>query len=181
MKGPEVPIEKAHEDMHHAVEKHGHSEKWILGVALTAAIFAVFAAITALKAEHAANEAMLCQIKSSNQWNFYQAKSIKSYLFSTKVEILTALDRKASEKDLEKIEEYKKEQAEIMEKAKEYQEESGHYLREHLVLAKSVTLFQIAIAVGAISALTRRRAFWYVCIVFGIVGTALFIQGILTV
>ena len=181
MKGPEVPIERAHEDLHHAVQKHGSTEKWILGVALTAAIFAVFAAITALKAEHAANEAMLCQIKSSDQWNFYQAKSIKSYLFSTKVEILTALDKKASQKDLDKIEEYRKEQAEIMEKAKEHQKESGHYLREHLVLAKSVTLFQIAIAIGAISALTRLRAFWYLCIIFGIVGITLFVQGILTV
>lgn len=54
MKGPEVPIERAHDDLHHA-----------------------------------ANEAMLCQIKCSDQWSFYLAKSIKSYLFSTKVEILT--------------------------------------------------------------------------------------------
>ncbi len=181
MKGPEVPLETTQEDLHHHAEKHGQTEKWILGVALTAAIFAVFAAITALKAEHSANEAMLNQIRSANQWNFYQAKSIKSYLFNSKIDILAALDKKVDAKDLEKIEEYKKEQAEIMEKAKEYQKESEYYLREHLVLAKSVTLFQIAIAIGAIAALTRRRQFWYVCIIFGIIGIVLFIQGILTV
>ena len=54
---PEVPLEHAHETIeHHA---HGASEPWVMGVALTAAILAALAAVTALYAEHFANEAML--------------------------------------------------------------------------------------------------------------------------
>ena len=45
METPEVPLEDAHEEMtHHA---HESGEPWIMGVALTAALLAVLAAITA--------------------------------------------------------------------------------------------------------------------------------------
>ena len=69
-----------------------------MGVALTAALLAVLAAITALMAEHHANEAMMLQIQSSDQWNFYQAKSIKASLLTTKAELLKALGKKVEEK-----------------------------------------------------------------------------------
>jgi hypothetical protein len=84
MERPEVPLEQSQEDIaHHA---HHATEKWILGVALTAAFLAVLAAITSLMAEHHANEAMLDQIRSSDKWSFYQAKSIKANLFNTKID-----------------------------------------------------------------------------------------------
>jgi Domain of unknown function (DUF4337) len=38
------------------------------------------------------------------------------------------------------------------------------------VFARGVTMFQIAIAIAAISALTRRRKFWIVSLLFGGVG-----------
>jgi len=56
-----------------------------LGRALTAAFLAVLAAITSLMAEHHANEAMLDQIRSSDKWSFYQAKSIKANLLPRKL------------------------------------------------------------------------------------------------
>ena len=72
---PEVPLEHAHETIEHHAE---HStEPWIMGVALTAAILAALAAMTALYAEHFATDATLEQIKASDTWNEYQANSIK--------------------------------------------------------------------------------------------------------
>ena len=38
-------------------------------------------------------EAMILQIQSSDQWNYFQAKSIKSSLLTTKTELLTALGK----------------------------------------------------------------------------------------
>jgi Domain of unknown function (DUF4337) len=40
-----------------------------------------------------------------------------------------------------------------------------------------VTMFQIAIAVAAISALTKKRRFWIVSLVFGAVGCVFLILG----
>ena len=75
MEAPEVPTEHLHEEIHHHVE---HSrESWILGVALSSALLAALAAVAALMAGHHANEAMLSQIESSDQWSYFEAKSIK--------------------------------------------------------------------------------------------------------
>jgi hypothetical protein len=177
MEQPEVPLEQTQEDIvHHA---HGSSEKWVLGVALTAAFLAVLAAITALIAEHHADEAMILQIQSSDQWNFYQAKGIKANLLNTKTEILSALDKTVDEKDKAKLEKYQKDQAEIKAKAEELQHESEMHLSHHAVLARGVTMFQVAIAVGAIAVLTKRRRFWFGSLAFGLVGVFFFLWGIL--
>jgi hypothetical protein len=176
MEHPEVPLEQSQEDIfHHA---HDSTESWIMGVALTAALLAVIAAITALMAEHHANEAMILQIQSSDQWNFYQAKSIKSSLLATKAELLAALGKTVEEKDLKKLEEYKKEQEEIKDLAAEKQHESESHLRHHAVLSRSLTMFQVGIAIGAIAVLTKRKRFWMASLGFGFVGLLFFAWGI---
>lgn len=175
MEGPEVPLEQSQEEI--ADHAHHATEKWILGVALTAALLAVLAAITALMAEHHANEAMLDQIRSSDKWAFYQAKSIKANLFSTKIDLLKALDKTVDEKDLGKVETYRKEQEAVREEAEEEERASEKHLRQHSILSRSVTLFQVGIAVGAISVLTKRKSLWLVSLVFGVVGVAQLLGG----
>ena len=65
-------------------------------------------------------------------------------------------------------------------KAEELGKEAQHYLHTHHLLARSVTMFQIAIAVGAISALTKRKTFWFVSLVFGAVGLVLMLQSFMS-
>src|SRR4029079_10155799 len=47
-------------------------------IAISTALIAVLAAITSLLAGHHSNEALIEQIKASDQWAFYQAKGIKA-------------------------------------------------------------------------------------------------------
>jgi hypothetical protein len=176
MEHSEVPLEQSQEDIaHHA---HHATEKWILGVALTAAFLAVLAAITSLMAEHHANEAMLDQIRSSDQWSFYQAESIKANLLAAKIELLQAMGKTVSEKDQSKVAEYRKGQKTVKEEAKEREAASEAHLRHHTILSGSVTLFQIGIAVGAISVLTKRKSFWFGSLGFGVVGAILLLLGL---
>jgi hypothetical protein len=177
MERQEVPLEQSQEEIvHHA---HAATEKWILGVALTAALLAVFAAITALMAEHHANEAMLEQIRSADKWNYYQAKGIKANLLDTKSMLLAALGKPAEKKDSVKLEEYREQQEAIRKEAKELEGAADAHLRRHTVLSRSVTLFQVGIAVGAISVLTKRKSFWFGSIVFGVVGVVLLLVGLI--
>ena len=89
MEDPEVPTEHLHEQIHEAAE---HSrQRWTLGVALSSALLAGFAAVASLMAGHEANEAMLSQISSANQWNYYQAKGIKEAQLTSKADILERL------------------------------------------------------------------------------------------
>ena len=107
MEEAEVPLEGLHEEIHHHAEHGG--EKWISWVALSTAILAVLAAIAGLLSGMHANEAMMSQIESSDQWGYYQAKSIKASVLDAKVTVTEA----ATEKDKEKAAQYQEEQVEI--------------------------------------------------------------------
>jgi len=167
----EVPTEHLHEQLEHAA--HSSQESWIMMVALTAALLSVLAAISALFAGHYANEAMLEQIQASDQWSYYQAKGIKSAVLESKIDLLKQMGKETDEKDVENSERYKEEQQEIKKEATEKQEGSARHLVQHNALSKGVTLFQIAIAICAISALTRRKWLWYGSIALGIAGVVL--------
>ncbi|HEV2965624.1 MAG TPA: DUF4337 domain-containing protein [Chthoniobacterales bacterium] len=164
MEEAEVPLENLEEETHHRAE---HSdEKWISWVALSTAILAVLAAITGLLSGMHANEAMMCQIESSDQWGYYQAKSIKASVLDAKV----ALANSPNEADAQTRDRYEKEQEEIKAEAENKQAEAKSHFHQHEIFARGVTMFQIAIAIAAISALTKKQHFWIVSLLFGIAG-----------
>jgi hypothetical protein len=173
----EVPTEHLHEHMEHNAEESG--QRWVMGVALSSAFLAAFAAMASLMAGHSVNEAVLQQIKAADQWNYYQAKGIKAAVLASKIELLDGLKRNVSKSDLEKVKQYKDDQEGIKEKADEAEKDSEHLLGKYKGLASSVTLFQIAIAIGAISALTRKKPFWFVSLGFGGIGMVFFVMGLL--
>jgi Domain of unknown function (DUF4337) len=175
MEGPEVPTEQLHEEIHHHAE---HSrELWVLGVALSSALLAGLAAVGALMAGHHANEAMLAQIESSDQWSYFEAKSIKQGQLATKIDVLSALGKAPANADEAKITQYGAEKEQIQRKAEQLEKDAQDHLRTHQALAASVTMFQIAIAVGAIAVLIRRRAFWLGSLVLGAIGIVFLVQS----
>jgi len=171
MEEAEVPLENLHEEIHHSAEHSG--ENWISWVALSTAILAVLAAIAGLLSGKHANEAMMSQIEASDQWGYYQAKSIKASVLDAKI----ALSAAPNESDTAKRDRYEKEQEEIKTEAEHKQLEAKSNFHQHEVFARGVTMFQIAIAIAAISALTRKRAFWMVSLLFGIAGCVFLVLG----
>src|ERR1700758_2558948 len=111
MEEAEVPLEEVHEHVHHSAEHSG--EKWISWVALSTAILAVLAAIASLLSGQHANEAMMDQIEASDQWSYYQAKSIKTSVLDAKMSLTGA----PNESDQSKRDRYEKEQEEIKSEA----------------------------------------------------------------
>jgi hypothetical protein len=171
MEEAEVPLEHLHEQIHHRAEHGG--ERWISWVALSTAILAVLAAIAGLLSGKHANEAMMSQIQASDQWSYYQAKSIKASVLDAKM----TLTDSATEKDKEKAAKYQEEQAEIKQEAEHKEAEARSNFHKHEIFARGVTMSQIAIAIAAISALTRRRPFWVVSLVFGAIGFVFLVLG----
>jgi hypothetical protein len=167
----EVPLEHLHEHVHHSAQHTG--ETWISWVALSTAILAVLAAISGLLSGKNANEAMMSQIEASDQWNYYQAKSIKAAILDTKISLATSSDQA----DRAKAARYEKEQEEIKTEAEQKQAQAKTNFHRHEVYARGVTMFQIAIAIAAVSALTRKRRFWMVSLAFGAAGCLFVILG----
>lgn len=179
----EVPLEQSQEHINHHAEHREEGKKWVLGVALSSAIFAALAAVASLQAGHHINEAMICQLQASDKWAYYQAKGIKANVLASRQELLAALGKipaaMESTGEDKSVERYKKEQEEIQTEATQLEKERTHHLEHHVKLATSVTMFQICIAVSAIAVLTGRRAFWWVSLVFGAIGIAYLAVGIL--
>lgn len=161
----EVPLEQSQEAIH---EAHHHSDpqnkSMMTWAAVLSACLAVAAAISALFAGHYANDAMIEQIKASDQWAYYQSKGVKANIAQMQN------DLKPSSGLAEKIEKYHAEQEQIKEKAQEIENESAAHLKLHQSLAASVTLFQVAIALTAIAVLTRKKPMLFISLGFGFIG-----------
>jgi hypothetical protein len=179
MEEAEIPTENLHEEMHHRAEHASERERWISHVALSSALLAAFAAVSALLSGHHANDAMLEQLHASDSWGYYQAKGIKSSILATRLALVQSLGKKPSASELEKQKKYEEEQTEISDEAKKAEADSRAHFGMHEVFARAVTFFQIAIAVGAIAALTHRRRFFWVSLLAGAAGLGFLIQGLL--
>src|SRR2546423_11063869 len=125
----EVPTEHLHEKMEEEAE-HEHRGGWVSRVAVSSALLAVAAAISALLAGHHANEAMLEQMQATDQWAFYQAKGIKATVLQSKVEMLEALGHAVGADDRARIGKYTGEQATIEEHGHELEHSSAAHM-EH--------------------------------------------------
>jgi hypothetical protein len=159
----EVPTEHLHE----AINEHAkEGKRWSLYLAISTAFMAVLAAIAGLMAGHYSNEALIEQIKASDQWSYYQAKGIKAEIASM-----------SPTKDITQIEKYKTEQQSIKQIAEDFEKTSKVYLDQHVILSRAVTMFQIAIAISAISILTGRRWLWYFAIIISLMGIVFFISS----
>ena len=167
--------ENSEEHIHHAAHS---GPQWASWVALSTAILATLAAISALLSGSNANEAMLQQLEASDQWGYYQAKGIKGAVAETYSGLLVAAGKPADPKLDEKVARYREEQEKISEGAKELQTESRASFGRHEIFSKSVTLFQVSIAVSAISVLTKRQRYWFVSLVFGAGGLIFLFLGL---
>lgn len=191
----EIPTEHLHEQIEEGAEEK--KERWTMYLALSTAFMAVLAAFAGLLAGHHANEALVERMKASDQWNFYQAKNLKQEIAvntdmilkavgAGKTSIAPAAGNKATaaatapEVDHSKdIARYEKEKAEIKKQAEENEAVSEAHLAKHVPLARAVTAFQIAIAISAISVLTRRKNLWYAGLALTAIGIFFLIVGIL--
>ena len=123
------------------------------------------------------NEAAIQKTSAANQWNYYQAKSNKQNLAELSI---TLTSGETQEKYKQDVARYKKEKEEIKVDAEklEAQAKSADQKSElerhvHARWALATTLLQIAIAMSAITLLTRKR--WLLAGVYGATGLGLVI------
>lgn len=168
----EIPTEHLHETIHEKASEAAKEKEssWFMYVAISTALIAVLAAISGLMAGHHSNEALIQQIKASDQWAYYQAKGIKAEIKGIAVN---------GKPDEAAVERYKKEQEEIKQRAENAEKASNVHLEHHVRLAGSVTLFQIAIAISAIAILTRKKILWYGSLLIAAIGAIVFIMGLI--
>ena len=184
--GPEVETETLMEKIHEEVEHEGGA--LLKRIALSTALFAALAAVTALKAGATVNEALVLkteaarlQAEASDQWAYYQAKGIKGAVAEAARTSWLAIAKEPPAVYAEKQKRYSDEQKEIEAKAREKEKErdakskeADELLHHHHGFAGAVALFQVAIALGAVAALTKSRPVWGASLLLGTAATLLF-------
>lgn len=121
------------------------------------------------------NEAAIRKTAASNQWNYYQAKSNKQNLAELSIELTSGA---AQQKYRDAVERYKQEKEAIKADAEKLEaeaaaadHESEGEMHVHHRWALATTLLQVAIALAAVTLLTRRR--WLLGMVYGCAGLGL--------
>jgi hypothetical protein len=183
----EVDTEKLHEAIHDELEREGGN--FLKRIALTTAVLAALAAIASLEAGSTVNEALLLkteatrdQAEASDQWAYFQAKGLKAEVQEAARAAWLAQNKAAPSQLEQTAQRYAREQEEIEKQAREKERardeksaEADRLLARHRGFAYAVTLFQIAITLGAVAALTRAQSVWMGSVVFGAVALVLFI------
>ena len=122
------------------------------------------------------NASVLFQNKATDQWNFYQAKSIKKNLY----ELAAVSTPEKAEDYRREAKRYDDETKDIMKEAREQEHksdealhESDHHEHRHHVLTMGVTFLHVSIAVATISIITRGKRWPFVtALVLGAAGLA---------
>lgn len=153
------------------------NRQWLNQIGLSTAILSALAAIASMQAGAMANEGMLAQIRSSDQWNLYQAESTKHRLEETTVELLQALQKPVPTTITADINKRAQEQRQSQIEARKLERESELALHRHELLARSVTALQIGISLGAVAALLRKKAVWYLGLGIAAVGVGFMVVG----
>ena len=183
--------EKLEQATERAVEASEQRARWIVYLSFSTAVIAVFAAIAALESGTFSNqalidknEALLAQAKASDQWAYYQAKSVKAVIYSSQAAAVQLSNADLAAKAQKEAERYAKEEEEISKSAKELEKEvvektelSANSMEHHHRFAYSVTMFQISIALAAVAALSRQRAVWFAGLIVAVAGFVYFVDG----
>ncbi|HXN07996.1 MAG TPA: DUF4337 domain-containing protein [Nitrospiria bacterium] len=195
----EQQLEKLEETIHDLEEErkeHNRDEKkynWIKYVALTTALIAVLTAIATLQSNLRTNQALLAknssilsQAKASDQWAYYQAKGIKGIVYETQLELLEASGKRNPliGDFREKVKKYKEEQSEIKKHAEELERQaeensklSAEDMEHHHGFALAEVLFQVAIALSSVAAMTRRKELWFLGLGLSVLALLFFADG----
>lgn len=169
-------------------------EKWLNYLALTTVIFAVCATLSTFKGGGYSTKSVLNQTLASDQWAYYQSKSIKGYLYELQREEiemeLTALgpNAPASLRSLyssriaahdEKIRKYEAEKEKIQADAKAFEKARDEAQKHQQAFGMAVIFLQIAILLSSVAALMKKKHLWFVSLIVGFAGVFFFANGFL--
>ncbi len=164
--------------------ERGSQDSALAPVSLTMAILAVLVATVSLLGHRTHTEEILLQNKATNQWAYYQAKNIRRHNYELFLDLLSLDESKSNDRALKvkekyqkQIERYNQEQKEIEEKAGEFERETEHHQRKADRFDLGEVFIEIALVISSITLLTRKKAFWHLGIVLGIVGLAIAATG----
>ena len=164
-------------------------EPWLNWLALTTVILAVCATLATFKGGGFSTRSVMSQTQASDQWAFFQAKSIKGYIYEIQKEKLE-LDLKGLGKTSQaeeyrhkiddyarKVAKYEGEKAAIQKDAKAFEAVRDEAQKHSQAFGIAVIFLQIAILLSSIAALIKKKYVWIIGVAVGAFGVVSFANG----
>jgi hypothetical protein len=172
------------QELHEHAEEGSHHPS-LAPVTITMAILAVLVAAISLMGHRSHTEELLLQTKATDQWAYYQAKDIRRHTYElfldeTSVFALQNSEQvaKLKEKYDKEVERYRDDQKDIEAEAKKAEDEVTVQQRRADRFDLGEVMLEAALVICSITLLTRKRIFWALGLVLGVVGVAIGAAGL---
>lgn len=167
-------------------------EIWLSFVALTTVALAVCATLATFKGGQYSTRSVMSQSQASDQWAYYQAKSIKGYLYEGQRDGLDFDMKKQGEGmsgEMKKIyidkinghndrlKRYEQEKEDILQDAKRLERVRDQSQLHSQSFGMAVIFLQIGILLSSISALLKKKPLWVLGSGVGVCGVVYFMNG----
>jgi hypothetical protein len=167
-----------------AAKEKERREAWTKYVSLSVVIIAVIAVAASQWSGKYGGQVQISQAQASDQWSFYQAKSIKQHLVETTV---TQMSRVANTTDaataaaLKKLSDeavrYDKEKTDIKAKAEALEKQRDDAGRRGGKMGLAVSYLTVAIATASLCMVTKKKPLWFVALILAGAGLAEMIRA----
>ncbi len=170
--------------------------KFTRRAALVTAVFAVVLAIASLGGNHAMKEMLLAQQQASDQWAYYQAKSIREHLYKSQRVMLgnqldllpQTLSPESAKKAKASIEALAGEESKFANDKKEIEQEARKLEKERDInrskdpyFEYAEVLLQIAIVMASVSIISASRAVFGFSVLVASLGALMCANGYLLI
>ncbi len=168
-------------------------EKWTTYLAISTVIIVVCATLSTFKGGGYSTRSLMNQTQASDQWAFFQSKSLKSYIFEMQRDNLELQNQQNSKLNLsaevllkyqekidtytKKLKQYETEKEEITRLARKYESDRDVCKLHGSAFGIAVIFLQISILLSSISALSKKKYVWFLSLVVGIIGIIYFADG----
>ena len=167
-------------------------EPWLNYLALTTVLLAVCATLSTFKGGGYSTRSVISQAKASDQWAYFQAKGIKSYLYELQAEKLelevdllpptaskTVRDKMQAAIDSykKKVKQYQKERDDIQATAQKLEAERDDAQVHGKPFGIAVIYLQVAILLSSIAGLFKNQWLWFLALPVGALGALYFADG----
>ena len=163
-----------------AEERRGAKEKekresWTKYVSLMVVVLAVATGIGSLKAGGFSTKVVLNQQQASDEWAYYQAKSIKQRIAEMEARGTTGPVAAAAAEDVAR---YKNDQKVSQAEAQRLEKLRDDFGKHGPKVGLGITFLQISIALASVCLLTKRKALWMASGVIGAIGIGYVVFGL---
>ena len=168
-------------------------EKWMTYMAITTILIAVAATLSTLKGGGFSTRSLLNQTLASDQWAFFQSKSIKRDLYDSRRENLeiqvASLEKQKGNESLiekynvliadyaQKVKTYDTEKEAISKEATNFQNIREESKKHSGKFGIAVIFLQISILLSSIATLSKKKFVWISGLILGVIGILYFIDG----